>query len=32
MIETFPFPVLSAIVFLPIAAAIIILFMDGEKA
>lgn len=31
MIEGFAFPVLSAIIFVPIIAAIIILFIDGEK-
>jgi NADH-quinone oxidoreductase subunit M len=31
MIEAFNFPVLSAIVFIPIVAAVIILFMDGEQ-
>jgi len=31
MIESFSFPVLSAIVFIPIVAAVIILFMDGKQ-
>lgn len=31
MIETFSFPVLSAIIFFPIIVAVVILFMDGEK-
>jgi len=31
MIETFSFPVLSAIVFIPIVAAVIILLMDGKQ-
>jgi NADH-quinone oxidoreductase subunit M len=31
MIEAFAFPVVSAIVFVPIVAAVIILFMDGSR-
>lgn len=31
MIDSFSFPVLSAIIFIPVFAAIIILFMDNEK-
>ena len=31
MIETFSFPVLSAIAFVPIVAAVIILFIDGDR-
>lgn len=31
MVESFPFPVLSTIIFVPIIAAVVMLFINGEK-